>query len=306
VTKGEKMYKDILEAIGNTPLVRIPFDTKASVYAKLEYLNPSYSIKARSALYLIESAEKNGMLKPGGTIIDASSGNHASAVAMIGAAKGYNVILTVPHKISQEKLATIKAYGADVVVVEIKDDPQEYHRKAVEIQKNTPNSFMPNQYLNAENSRAHYMSTGPEIWKQTNGKITHLFSGAGTGGTASGSGLFLKEQNPDIKVIAVDTKCSILSSDGHPCPYKIEGLGLNFPDSPVIDQDTIDEIIPVGDKEALSMLKPMAQKYGILAGLSSGAVAYVAKNYVKNLPADALAVMTFADSGRAYLTKGYY
>jgi len=300
------MYKSILEATGNTPLVKIPFDSPASVYAKLEYLNPSCSIKARSAIHLIESAEKKGELKPGGTIIDASSGNHASAVAMIGAAKGYKVIIAVPHKISQEKLQTIQAYGAEVVVVEIKKSAQEYHAKAVEIQKNTPNSFMPNQYLNADNAEAHYLSTGPEIWRQTDGKITHFISGAGTGGTASGVGKFLKEQNPNIKVVAVDTNCSVLSSGGNPQPYKIEGLGLNFPDSPVIDQDFIDKIVPVSDKDGISMLKPLAQNYGILAGMSSGAVAFVAQNYVKNLTKDDLVVMTFADSGRAYLTKGYY
>ena len=300
------MYKSILEAVGNTPLVKIPFDSHASIYAKLEYLNPSCSIKARSALYLIESAEKSGKLKPGGIIIDASSGNHASAVAMIGAAKGYKVIIAVPHKISQEKLKTIQAYGAEVIIVEVKENPQEYHAKAVELQKNTANSFMPNQYLNADNAQAHYLSTGPEIWKQTNGKITHLISGAGTGGTASGTGRFLKEQNPNIKIIAVDTNCSVLSSDGHPQPYKIEGIGLNFPDSPVIDQNIIDEIIPVADKDGISMLKPLAQNYGILAGMSSGAVAFVAQQLAKNLTKDDFVVMTFADSGRAYLTKGYY
>jgi len=300
------MYKSVLETVGNTPLVKLSFETPAAVYAKLEYLNPSGSIKDRSALHLIESAEKAGLLKPGGTIVDASSGNHATAIAMIGAAKGYKVILSVPHKISQEKLQTIQAYGAEVVVVQIKENPQEYHEKAVEIQKNTPNSFMPNQYLNAENAVAHYTSTGPEIWRQTGGKVTHLFAGAGTGGTASGTGRYLKEKNPEIKVIAVDTQCSVLSSGGNPQPYKIEGLGLNFPDSPVIDRESIDEIIPVKDEDALSVLQPLAHNYGILAGLSSGAVTYVAQNYCKKLGPNDLAVMTFADSGRAYLTKGYY
>ena len=300
------MFESILDAVGNTPLVKIPFDSPAAIYAKLEYLNPSCSIKARPALHMVLEAEKKGLLKPGGTLIDASSGNHASAIAMIGAAKGYKVILAVPHKISAEKLATIKAYGADVEVVEVKGDPHIYHTRALEIQKNTPNSFMPNQYLNVANAQAHYKSTGPEIWRQTDGKITHLISGAGTGGTVSGAGKYLKEQNPDIKIIAVDTICSIVSApDGTPCPYKIEGLGLNFPDSPVLDRKTIDEIIPITDKDGLSMLKPLAQQYGILAGMSSGAVAFVTQKYCKNLKPDDLVVSIFADSGRAYLTKGY-
>ena len=178
-------YPNIIEAIGNTPLVKIDLDIPPTVLAKLEYLNPGGSIKDRSARYMIEKAEKDGSLKPGGTIIDASSGNQGIAVAMIGAAKGYNVIITVAEKISKEKLDALKAYGAQVVVCPVTaglHDPNSYHAKALEIHKNTPGSFMPNQYFNLHNAEGHYHSLGPEIWKQTNGTITHFCAAAGTGG----------------------------------------------------------------------------------------------------------------------------
>jgi cystathionine beta-synthase len=169
-------YKTLLQAIGNTPLVKINFDTPATMLAKLEYLNPGGSIKDRSALYMIEQAERDGLLEPGGTIIDASSGNQGIATAMIGAMKGYKVIITVSEKISKEKLQTIQAYGAQVVIcpaTSFLEDPKSYHSKALEIHKNTPNSFMPNQYFNLANAHGHYYSLGPELWNQTNGTITH-------------------------------------------------------------------------------------------------------------------------------------
>ena len=306
--KGIKMYNNVTESIGNTPLVKVNLDTPAQIYAKLEYLNPSGSIKDRSALYMIEHAQKEGKLKPGGTIIDASSGNHGIAVAMIGALKGYKVIITVSEKISQEKLQAIKAYGAEVIIcpsTKFIDDPQNYHTVAFKLHKETPNSFMPNQYFNVTNSEGHYKSLGPEIWKQTDGKITHFFAGAGTGGTVSGAGKYLKEKNPKIKVLAIDSNNSFYSTDGNPKPYKVEGIGIDFV-SPVLDHNIIDEIIPVSDENALNLIKYLANKRGILAGPSSGAVAYAAQTYCKNLKNDALAVAIFGDSGRAYLTKNYY
>lgn len=302
------MFDSMLHAVGNTPLVKVNFDTPASMYAKLEFFNPSNSVKDRSALYMIEYAEKHGLLKPGGTIVDASSGNHGIAVAMIGCLKGYKVIMTVSSKISQEKLQTIKAYGADVIVCKptaFIEDPESYHSRAVAIQKNTPNSFMPNQYFNVVNAEGHYRSLGPEIWEQTEGKVTHFFAGAGTGGTISGAGKYLKEQNPNIKVIAVDAANSLFSTKGDPKPYKVEGIGIDF-DSPVLNKSVIDEIIPVKDEDALPMLKTLAKEHGILAGMSSGAVAYVAREYAKKLGPNDLAVMIFGDSGRAYLTKDLY
>ncbi|MGE0206636.1 MAG: PLP-dependent cysteine synthase family protein [Candidatus Babeliales bacterium] len=302
------MHKSLTKAIGNTPLVNVDFKTKATVLAKLEYLNPGGSIKDRSALFMIEEAERTGQLKPGGTIIDASSGNQGIATAMIGAMKGYKVIITVSEKISLEKLQAIRAYGAQTIICKPTsslEDPESYHAKAVELHKATPNSFMPNQYFNLSNSEAHYRSLGPELWEQTEGKITHLFAAAGTGGHISGAGRYLKEKNPSIKVIALDSENSWYLTKGNPKPYKIEGIGIDF-DSPVLNKTVIDEIIGVSDDHALTMLKTLALNHGLLVGPSSGAVAYAASQYAKNLPNDALCVMIFGDSGRAYLTKNFY
>ncbi len=303
-----KKYDFLLDAIGNTPLVKVKFDTPGSVYAKLEYLNPGGSVKDRSALYMIEQAEKTGRLKPGGTLIDASSGNHGVATAMIGAAKGYKVIITVSEKSSQEKVNTIKAYGAHVVVcppTEFIEDPRSYHSQAVAIQKKTPNSFMPNQYFNIENRNAHASLLGPEIWKQTDGKVTHFFAGAGTCGTVSGVGTYLKQQNQNIKIYAIDTLTSFRATKGHPKPYKVEGIGIDFV-TPVLDEKVITEFIPVSDDNALGMLPELAQKHGLLVGPSSGAVAWAAKEYAKKFSKNDLAVIIFGDSGRAYLTKNFY
>jgi cystathionine beta-synthase len=302
------MHQSLLSAIGNTPLVKIPCDSAGTVYAKLEYLNPGGSVKDRSALFMIEHAEKTGLLKPGGTIVDASSGNHGVAVAMIGAAKGYKVIITMSEKSSQEKLQTIKAYGAHVIVCPVTDfidDPRSYHSQAVAIHHNTPNSFMPNQYFNPVNAVAHYSLLGPEIWRQTNGTITHFVAAAGTTGTVSGVGKFLKEQNPDIKVIALDAATSFRSTKGNPKPYKVEGMGVDF-ETPVLNQAVIDEFMPVQDEPALNMLKTMARQYGLLVGPTSGAVAYGGLTRAKELNENDVMVMIFGDSGRAYLTKNFY
>ena len=301
-------YKTVLESIGNTPLVKMAFQTPATILAKLEYLNPGGSVKDRSALYMVEQAEKTGRLKPGGTIIDASSGNHGIALAMIGAIKGYKVIITVTPKCSKEKYQTMAAYGAQLVMCpskEFMEDPESYHAQAVALHKNTPNSFMPNQYYNVENRNAHYAWLGSEIWEQTEGKITHLFAGAGTSGTISGVGRYLKEKNSAIKIFAVDTATSFVSSNGNPKPYKIEGIGMDFINE-IADFSVIDEILPVTDDEGLGMLPVLSQKHGLLVGPSSGAVA---ASVVKKLPTfkkDDLVVMICGDSGRAYLTKNYY
>lgn len=303
------MYNHILHAIGNTPLVKVPFDCPGSIYAKLEYLNPGGSVKDRSALYMIEEAERSGDLKPGYTIVDASSGNQGIAIAMIGAIKGYKVIITVPEKTSKEKVSTIKSYGAEVVVCPTKanlQDPESYHSRAKAIQQSTPHSFMPNQYFNIANAMAHYTTTGPEIWQQTNGHITHFFAGAGTGGTVSGAGKYLKEQNPDIKVLAIDAATSFRSTQGNPRAYKYEGIGVDF-DSPVLNPTVIDEFLTVSDEDGLGYLKTLSSKYGFLVGLASGAVAWAMQEYArKNMKDSDIAVIMFTDSGRAYLSKGYY
>lgn len=295
---------NLLQAIGNTPLVKIA----PSIHAKLEYLNPGGSVKDRSSLFMIEEAERKGLIKPGGTLIDASSGNQGIATAMIGAIKGYKVIITVSEKISREKLETIKSYGAEIVMcpaTSFLEDPRGYHSKALEIFKKTENSFMPDQYFNVANREAHYRSLGPEIWKQTNGKITHFVAAAGTGGTVSGAGKYLKEQNPDIKVFAVDSNNSYRATNGCPKPYAIEGMGVDF-DSPVLDKTIIDRFLEVSDEQAMKTLKELAHNNGLLAGPSSGAVAYAALNLLTELKPDDCAVIIFGDSGRAYLSKKFY
>ena len=227
---------------------------------------------------------------------------------MIGCIKGYQVIITVSEKISQEKLQTILAYGAQVVMcpaTKFIDDPQSYHSQALAIHKSLPGSFMPNQYFNIINALAHETLLGPEIWRQTNGKITHFFAGAGTGGTISGVGKFLKSQNPKIKIIAIDSNNSFHSTGGHPKPYIIEGIGIDF-ETPVLNKSMLDDIVPVSDEDAIAMLKLLSTKHGMLVGPSSGAVAHGALQYSANFKANDLGVMIFGDSGRAYLSKGFY
>jgi cystathionine beta-synthase len=302
------MHDHLLSAIGNTPLVKVPLGSSNNVYAKLVYLNPGGSLKDRTALYIVEHAEKTGLLKPGGTIIEASSGNQGISLAMIGVLKGYKVIITTTTKFSTEKLQTIKAYGAEIVLCEptaYLEDPNSYHSIACKLQQNTPNSFMPNQYFNPINADAHYHLTGPEIWRQTKGKITHFFAAAGTGGMVCGTGKYLKEQNPSIKVIALDSINSFHSTCGKPKPYKLEGMGIDFY-SGAIDYDLLDEVIPVTDEDAFAMLKILARQHGFLVGVASGAVAWGMYHYLPQLKEHDLAVMIFGDSGRAYLTKNVY
>jgi len=302
------MFENLTDLIGNTPLVRIQLDTPAQCYAKLEYLNPGGSIKDRPALYMIEQAEKRGDLKPGGTIIEASTGNQASALAMIGSLKGYRVIITMSEKISREKVKTVEAHGAEVLIypqTNSLDDPQSYRSHAIRIHRQTPNSFMPNQYHNPDNRDAHQLTTGPEIWHQTNGKITHFFAGAGTGGTISGVGRYLKQKNPAITVVAFDSTNSYRATGGRPKPYKIEGMGLDF-EPPLMDHNAVDEILTVSDDQMVAMLKLLARKHGILAGLSAAAVAAGVQQYAPNFDEHSCVVMIFGDSGRAYLSKNFY
>lgn len=301
-------YPSLLGAIGNTPLVQVPLSSPATILAKLEYLNPGGSVKDRSALYMVEYAEKTGLLKPGGTLVDASSGNHGIALAMIGAAKGYRVIIIVSEKISKEKQQTIKAYGAEIIVckpTEFIDDPNSYHAIAKKIASETPNSFMPNQYYNVVNRDAHQALLGPEIWQQTNGTITHFFAGAGTGGTVSGVGRYLKSKNPAIKVYGIDSINSFRATGGHPKPYVIEGIGIDFT-SEVMDYAVIDKVVPVSDQESVSCLKQLAKNFGMLVGPSSGAVFAGLLQERHTLKKDDVVVVMFSDSGRAYLSKGFY
>ena len=303
MSSNNSSYKTLIEHIGNTPLAKLEFGTSPTLLAKLEYLNPGGSLKDRPALFMLEQAEKDGRLKPGGTIVEASSGNQGIALSMIGALKGYNVIITVPDRTSVEKIETLRAYGAKVYVcpdTNTLEDPNSYHSKAEELHHKIDGAFMPNQYYNKENVLAHYTTTGPEVWNQTNGTITHFFAGMGSCGTISGAGKYLKEQNPNVKIIGIDAATSKLSSP-NPKSYKTEGIGVDVI-SDTLNRDVIDEIITIEDKDAFAMTKELANK-GLLVGLSSGAVMHIALNYAKKLKVDDVMVVLLADSGRAYLSK---
>lgn len=300
----------ILKAIGNTPIIDLDFKGKTSAHisAKLEYLNPGGSIKDRSALYLIEKAERDGALKKGGVIIEASSGNQGIAVAMIGRAKEYEVIIVVPERISIDKRRAIQAYGAKVIVAHASEsikDPKNNRNYARELFEKTPNAFMPNQYFNTENPESYYYTLGPEIWKQTDGKITHFLTAAGTGGTISGVGRFLKEQNPDIQVIGVDVDHSFRSTGGFAKPYILEGIGVDF-ETPCLDMRYIDAFIPISDEDGLAFMKKTARDHGILVGTASGAVMAALQKILPTLKSTDHLVTIFTDSGRAYLSAKYW
>lgn len=297
-------FKTILESIGNTPIARLDLDVKPTVLAKLEFTNPGGSIKDRSALFMIEAAERDGRLKPGGTIVEASSGNQGIALAMIGAIKGYRVIITVPDRTAVEKVAVLRAYGAETYVCPNTDDlhdPRGYHAVAEHFAETIPGAFMPNQYFNPENSRAHYSSTGPEIWQQTNGAVTHFMCGAGSCGTISGVGRFLKDKNPNIRIIGVDAATSAYSSKD-PKAYQVEGIGIDVI-SDTFAKECIDEIVPITDEKAFAMTRQAAKDFGLLVGISSGAVLAVALEYAKKLTEQDVLVVILADSGKSYLSK---
>lgn len=298
------IYQGLLGAIGNTPMVELRVKGVApTCYAKLEYLNPGGSIKDRSALFMVEEAERQGLLKAGYTIIEGSSGNQGIAVAMIGAVKGYPVIVTVPERTSSEKVATLKAYGAEVIVCKEHGEGTGYTEVARALHLGNPNSFMLNQYYNPQNAEAHYRSTGPEIWKQTQGQVTHIVMAMGSCGTVVGVSRFLKEQNPAVRVIGVDAATSALSSP-IPAPYTVEGIGVDALDG-LFDRKAVDEVYTVTDPEVFAEVKTLAREEGLMVGLSSAAVTCVLKRIAHTFPADAKVVILLADSGRAYLQKAF-
>lgn len=314
---GAKEIKDnVLEAIGNTPLVKlnnISKGLKAKIYAKLEFLNPGGSVKDRMALYMIEDAEKRGLLKAGGTIIENTSGNTGVGLAIVAAVKGYKTIFTIPDKMSQEKIDLLKAFGAEVVVTPTDvpyDDPRSYYETAKRIAKETPNSFYVDQYNNMKNPEAHYKTTGPEIWQQTNGEIDYLVAGIGTGGTLSGAAKFLKEKNPNIKVIAVDPIGSVFydyfkhKKLVKPHVYKVEGIGEDYLVK-AMDFSVVDDIIQVNDKNSFLMARRLAREEGIFAGGSSGAAVWASLELAKNIDDDKIIVTILPDSGSRYLSKLY-
>ena len=307
-----KIYSSILETIGKTPLVKvnnINKDLKPEILIKLESFNPGGSTKDRIAMTMIDAAEKAGLLKPGGTIVEPTSGNTGLGLAMVGNLRGYKLIFTMPDKMSKEKEDVLKAYGAKVIrtptAVE-PDDPRSYYKVAGKIVKETPNSFSPNQYFNQHNPKAHYESTGPEIWNDTDGKITHFVCGIGTGGTISGVGKYLKEQDPNIKVVGVDTEGSIYyhhfyGTKGSIYPYLTEGIGEDFiPET--VHFEYIDDIITVKDKMAYKTARDFVAKESIIVGSSSGSAIYAGLKLAKSLNKDDVIVILLPDTGKSYLS----
>jgi cystathionine beta-synthase len=300
--------ESILEAIGGTPLVRLSrvgAGVRPQLVAKVEALNPGGSIKDRVAISLIEAAERDGRLKPGGTIVEPTSGNTGTGLAIAARLKGYRVIAVMPDKMSREKIDLLRAYGAEVVVAPTEvapDSPASYYRVADRLTEEIPGAFQPNQYANPANPEAHYRSTGPEIWEQTAGRITHLVAGVGTGGTISGTGRFLKERNPDIQVIGADPVGSIYSGD-EVHPYLVEGVGEDFwPQT--FDPSIVDGYVRVSDKDSFLMTRRLAAEEGLLVGGSAGLAAFAALEVARGIEdPEALVVVILPDGGRSYLSK---
>ena len=298
----------ILDAIGDTPLVRlsrIGSEVAPEIVGKIEALNPGGSIKDRIALGLIEAAERDGRLRPGGTLIEPTSGNTGTGLAIAAVLKGYRVIAVMPDKMSKEKIDLLRAYGAEVVVAPTEvppDSPESYYRVADRLTEEIPGAFQPNQYFNQANPDAHYRTTGPEIWRQTDGRVTHLVAGVGTGGTITGAGRYLKERNGAIDVIGADPLGSVYSG-GEARPYLVEGVGEDFwPES--FDPSVVDRYVTVGDRESFLMTRRLASTEGILAGGSSGMALHAALEVAGELddPA-AMIVVVLPDGGRSYLSK---
>ncbi|MFN7663109.1 MAG: PLP-dependent cysteine synthase family protein [Alphaproteobacteria bacterium] len=296
-------FKSPLDAIGNTPLVKIPLACAATVYAKMEYMNPGGSIKDRSALYMVQQAEKKGLLAPGGTIVEPSSGNMGIALSMIGRIKGYRVIITASEKTAKQKIDTLKAYGAEVLLCPpaSAEDPKGYREQARKIAAEM-GAFMPNQFHNQDNAMAHYHGIGPEIWRETQGKVTHFVAAAGTGGTVCGVAKFLKEQNKDIKVYAVDPETSFYSTQGNPRPYAVEAFGIDAI-TELLDFSLLDGVIPVSDVEVFEMTRRLCHDYGHLVGFSAGAAALAIMKLAETLEPHHTVVFPLCDSGKPYLQK---
>ncbi|MFO8035206.1 MAG: cystathionine beta-synthase [Anaerolineales bacterium] len=316
-TEQLRVYDNILQTIGKTPLVRlnrIGKDLPCPLYAKVEFFNPGGSVKDRIGLNMIEEAERDGRLKPGGTVVEATSGNTGVGLAIACAIKGYKAVFVMPDKMSQEKVQLLRAYGAKVLVTPTAvepDDPRSYYSVADRVVKETPNAILANQYHNPENPRSHYLTTGPEIWEQTQGQVTDVVLGMGTGGTISGIGQYLKEQNPEIKMIGVDPKGSLLKEtwqagevpdDADVSPYKVEGIGEDFLPS-TLDLSVIDDIVRVDDKESFLWTRKIVREEGIFCGGSSGSAVAGAVRYAQDLSDDRLVVVLLPDTGARYLSK---
>ena len=299
---------NVLALVGNTPMVRLTRIAKGlrpTVLAKLEQLNPGGSVKDRIGLVMIEDAERRGLLKPGGTLVEPTSGNTGVGLALVAAIKGYRLVVTMPDKMSQEKRDLLRAYGAEVVICPTAvppESPESYYRVADRLAREIPGAFQPNQYYNPFNPEAHYRTTGPEIWEQTEGKVTHVVMGVGTGGTVSGAGRYLKERNAAVKIVGADPEGSVYTGDIH--PYKVEGIGEDFYPG-TFDASIVDRWFRVSDRDGLLTARRITREEGILVGGSSGTAMFAALELAKELDDRATIVVLFPDSGRSYLSKIY-
>jgi cystathionine beta-synthase len=303
------IHESIVETIGNTPLVRLTrLHPPGNLVAKVELTNPGGSVKERIAVTMLDEAERTGALQPGATIIEPTSGNTGVGLAIVAAVRGYKVICTVPDKVSKEKQDLLRAYGVEVIKTPTNlgpDDPDSYYGVANRLAAEIENSFQPNQYFNEGNPRAHYETTGPEIWQQTDGKVNVLVAGVGTGGTITGAGRYLKEQNPEVEVVGADPQGSIYTSGptGDIHQYLVEGVGEDFYPK-TIDLDVIDRFIAFDDAASFAMARRLARVEGILTG-GSGGLAVAAALQVAGEDGDRLVVVIIPDSGRGYLSKLY-
>ena len=303
------IYQNITELIGNTPLLeadrfKAAVGAKSTIIAKLEYFNPAGSVKDRIAKAMIDQAEKDGLLKPGATIVEPTSGNTGIGLASVAAARGYKAILTMPETMSVERRNLLKAYGAEIVLTDGSKGMKAAIEKAQEIAQNTPNSFMPMQFENQANPAIHYQTTGREIYEATGGKIDYFVAGIGTGGTISGVGKYLKEQNPAIKVIAVEPANSPVLSKGTAGPHKIQGIGAGFVPK-TLNTEIYDQIITVENEEAFEYGKKFSHSEGVLVGISSGAALFAAAKIATENP-DKTVVVLLPDTGERYLSTDLF
>ena len=317
VARNRRAYNDVLELVGWTPLIRlnsVAAETRTRVYGKAEFMNPGGSVKDRIGVAIIDAAESRGLLRPGGTIIEATSGNTGLALAMVASIRGYRCVFTMPDKMSVEKVKLLRAFGAEVVITPAAvppDHPDHYVNRARTIAAETPGGFLADQFYNRENPEAHYLTTGPEIWEQTGGAVTHFVAGAGTGGTISGAARYLKERNPEIRVIGVDPVGSVISGFyrtgevGKGEPYLVEGLG-NDKIPGTLDVEYVDDYRTVEDGDAFGMARRLAVEEGLFVGGSTGLIVHAALDEARRIDdPGACVVAILCDWGERYLTKQY-